>query len=221
MSYVDGVINEFYCERKNNGDINFKPALDCYFQWHSIGWKAYSEVIKSVVRSREYYAVVKETNKETKEIKVFAVAGKVEFQKRKPTQPSSELKYRFTYYLESSNPKWCNCPISLLKLLEEPENDQARLWRKRCEQANKDKRSSMNTANLPLGSIVELTFKTHNGTYETEQYQLVEPNFQFRKPWWCKVVDGEADMSGYCPKKILKSLEDRGQVRVVRYGYAG
>jgi hypothetical protein len=211
MSLMNGVINIYDCPRKNNGDIDFKPALDCYFSWHSIGYRQYAEVLKSVVINREYYAAVRETDKENGTVIVYAGIGKIEFERLK--RGSSEQKFRFHYFTDRENPNYYNCPTSILKMLDEPENENARQWRMACQQHSDKKHDMFNTSNLPLGSIIEITLKS--GTKDL--YELRDSDFQFRKPWWCKV--SEDGVYQYCPKKYVKQLENDGRVKVVRYGY--
>ncbi len=211
MSLVEGVVNICNCPRKNNGDIDFKPHLDCYFSWHSIGYRQYAEVLKSVIINREYYAAVRETDKEAGTVKVYAGIGKFEVIRLK--RGYFEQKFKFNYYTDRENPKLYNCPNSILKMLDEPENDNARKWRNACKQYAEKKHDMFHMSNLPLGSIIEITLKDGH----QELYELKESDFQFRRPWWGRVT--EDGVNQYCPKKYIKQLEEVGRVKLVRYGY--
>lgn len=72
MSLVEGAYKYFLLSTKEKGDIDFKPLLTCYFSWHSIGYRQYAEVLKSVIISREYRVAVRETDKKVGTVKVHA-----------------------------------------------------------------------------------------------------------------------------------------------------
>lgn len=214
MSTIEGVIDLYTCTRTNSGEINLLEYLDCYSNWHNVGRTVYSEVLKSAMHSREYYAAVRETNKENNTVKVYAVIGKVEFLRKKNKRGSRYRYFSFTYFTEDFNPRWHNCPKSILKVLEEPNSDNARLWRQACLQTAEKKHDMFSVMNLPIGSIVEVMLK-QGETYETQQFELKEEAFQFRRSWWCRI---DTDVNQYCPKKMMKRLEELGRIRVMRYG---
>ena len=217
MSRTEGVIHLGVCPRKNDGSIDLKPELDCYFQWHSVGYKAYAEVIKSVMRGREYYAAVRETDKVEKTVKVYAVAGKVYLKRITQKQPNKSVQsYTFEYFEEKLNPRFYNCPASILNLLEEPENDNARQWRLNCMRYAEHQHDMFNISNLPLGSIIEVHHVDTNNQPTSTRFELKESDFQFKRPWWNQMSDD--GVSRYVSKKVLKQLEQAGKVNDLRYG---
>lgn len=156
------------------------------------------EVLKSSIVNTTYYAAVKQTNLKSGNSVVFGMT----------ILTSTNLKdyFNFSYkeISEDMGPGDCQCPISILNLLDETTNQYALDWRERCYAYHVDKNDVDSLYNLSLGSVIE--FETPRK--EIKRAVKCPAGFQFSKPYWAL-----EDNSGYISKKRIPS-----QYKVLKRG---
>jgi hypothetical protein len=123
---------------KSNGSVDRKAEID-----HS-GWGDKLEVLKSSMVGSTYYAAVR--NKETGKVwcAVFLTA----------TVGKDHFNFGYKDMCESMGPTEAKCPVGILNLLTDTDDEYAIKWRERCRQYHADKKSPTSFANLPLGTKI-------------------------------------------------------------------
>lgn len=114
------------------GKVNRKEALDKALTGESKATKW--EVVKSSMVSTVYYAAIRRTEKDTGVSKVFGVVAL--------TSVDNNEYWNFGYKDMTEDMGPCNydCPISILKLLSETEDQWSLEWRQACYERHEDKR---------------------------------------------------------------------------------
>lgn len=124
------------------GKINKKAFLDNEFtaQTKAMKW----EVLKSSMVGSDYYSAVKKTDYETGESIVFGLVV--------ITRVENECYENFSYKEmdETMHPYNYDCPITILRLLTDTDNQEAKDWRENCYrvyEAKKQQRKLMKSFN--------------------------------------------------------------------------
>lgn len=135
----------FYNAETFNGKVNRKVECDSLFECDSL------QVLRSTMVGSVYYAAV-QSNKSGQ---VFAVICLTSSDRRNG--------YNFGYkdMDETEGPCECKCPIAILNLLTDTDNEYANDWRKRCREYHEARTAQPSLTSLRVGSIVEFTA---NGT---------------------------------------------------------
>lgn len=136
-----------------NGKIDRKSEIDS--MWNDDISKKFN-VLKSSLVGSTYYAAIQ--NKETD--KVFAVIFLTS------TNMKEYCNFSYKDMDETCGPYRYDCPVGVLKLLSETDNEYANEWRKKCyekhEQKKAERKNLNSLGNLPVGSKISFITK-----YET------------------------------------------------------
>ena len=179
-----------------NGTVDRKAEIDN--MWNYDSSKKF-KVLKSSMKGSIYYGAIQ------REEKVFAVIFL--------TSVSNKDYYNFSYkdMDETMIPYAYDCPISILKLLTETDNEYANEWRKKCyenhEQKKAEKNNPSSLKNLAVGT--KISFIAKYGTSANN----VGDEVVLTKVINCK---GKAIWYGYGYKwneKMIKSICD-GEYKV-------
>ena len=175
---------EYRAEHYKKGKVDRKAELDPMYTQEehdvlldgkTVHYPEY-KVLKSAMVGSTYYAAVQITNTVEGFSKVRAAVVL--------TSVDSKRYFNFAYkdMSEDMGPYCYDCPIGILKLLTETDNEVALEWRAKCWEKHKKKNSPTSKANLPVGSIIEFEWGD-----EVKRLQKCAPCYQFRRPWW-KVI---------------------------------
>ena len=120
----------------NGSKINRKAECDKQFTYANSPY----EVLKSSMVGTTYYAAIKKGDI------VFAVIFL-----------TSTDRWEFGYkdMDETMGPYRYDCPVSILKLLTETDNEEANLWRQHCRENIERKKKQIKLGSLPVGTIIE------------------------------------------------------------------
>ena len=188
-----------------NGTVDRKAECDAYFTQGPN--KGHFKILKSVMVGSIYYAAVQSHPKKPA-IENDNVSEEPISQNRiwaAIFQTRTNMREHFNFYYkdmdETVGPYQCDCPESILKLLDPTDSDFALAWRKRCRLQAEHKKS---IKKLPVGT--KITFKAHSnmshgvkaGQEITLQKQLRYRNGKKQLQW----NDGH-----YCWKAIYIPLE--------------
>lgn len=143
-----------------------------------------SEVLKSSMVGNVYYAAIKETRFATdtkpETSKIFAVVCL--------TSVDNKDYFNFSYkdMDESCGPYEHKCPIGILKLLPETNDEWALEWREKCLEYHKRKANKLNLAGLKVGSKISYFRYNPEVPGNTEEVILVKhaPSYQFTRSFW-------------------------------------
>lgn len=166
---------------KQNGEIDRKAEIDDMFARPNSNKVSY-KVLKSAMVGSVYYGAIERCELQTNQQIKREVFGLVVL-----TKVNMKDYYNF-YYKEISEdcgPAEAKCPINILKLLTESDNENAVAWRNRCYAYHEERKSDDSLSNLPIGSCIRTNI---NG----KTYDLVKrgPNQQFKRCWW------------FCPSEV-------------------
>ena len=166
---------------KENGKIDRKAECDAYFE-EGLNTGHY-KVLKSTMVGAVYYAAVKN---------LVRCVGKNEdgYGIYEPIDNgvvwgavflTSVEKNWFNYKAmsEDMGPVESSCPISIINLLSDTEDEDALSWRERCRENAKSAKNPQALKNLPVGTVIRFTL---NG----KDYDVVKmaPYHQFKRSWW-------------------------------------
>lgn len=134
-----------------NGNVDRKAECDemCTFETE----KKTNRVLKSTMVGKMYYAAIETTYKEVPKREVWAAVF--------ITGTNSKDYYNFGYkdMDETMHPYYYDCPNSILELLTETDNENARTWREKCREQNakkkQERKSGDSLNNLPVGSKIK------------------------------------------------------------------
>lgn len=162
-----------------NGKIDRKAECDAYFM-EGLN-RGHYEVLKSTMVGSTYYAAVKNLKK---------YVGKKDDKYIYEDLPENEQKVWAAVFLTSvdktqflykdisefEGPGYYECPLSILSLLSETDNEYALAWREKCKEGNHNRRF---LHNCPVGTII--TFM-HNG----KEIRIIKhpAGYQFKKDFW-------------------------------------
>lgn len=157
---------------KDNGAVDRKAEIDN--MWNTDGK---FEVLKSAMNGSTYYGAIKRENE------VFAVVYL--------TSGDSKDYFNFSYkdMDETMCPYYYDCPIGILKLLSETDNECALEWRKNCyerhNQKKAEKKNPNSLKNLPVGSWISFVAKHEtNANNAGDEITLVKVARYGGKPYW-------------------------------------
>lgn len=88
------------------------------------------------------------------------------------------MNFQYTLYHENDLPVYFNCDNSLLELLDETENENAKVWRQRCRELNQLKREVLALDMLPVGTKISVKW---NGGIRELTKSIVPP---LKTPIW-------------------------------------
>lgn len=80
---------------------------------------------------------------------------------------------------EDEGPAESKCPVSILKLLSDAEEESAKAWRERCYTYAKEKDSSNSLRKLPVWTKIRITIE--GDTVELTKHPAA---YQFKRPFW-------------------------------------
>ena len=157
-----------YTER---GKVDRKAECDSIYTWEDEKYK--TEVVKSAMKGRVYYAAIRQTDKQT---------GKSQIQGNVTLTSSERGGFNFGYKGISENCGPCedSCPKSILLLLTDTDNEYAKEWRERCWNNIYNKKPTLTS--VKIGQVIEFQFGN-----ETIRAEKMAPAYQFKTPWY-KVV---------------------------------
>lgn len=180
----------YHFEIDNRGNVDRKATLDREFnKWSGkkqSGVEFTTENIKSAMRGNTYYSAMR-TAYSDGSIEIWALII--------ITSVNNSRGYKEFMYKEMSEdmiPGYYDCPVSILNLLTETDNENANIWRENCRK-NREKKNNSWLRKLPEGGRIIWT------RYDGKQYTVVKhpAAYQFKTWFW------------YCPetgKYIKKSL---------------
>lgn len=135
-----GIHADFY----KNGKVDRKAEMD--YRWTQEESEDYAQlrVLKSSMVGSVYYAAV-EVSENEKMVQVFGVTGL--------TSVDNNDYYNFSYkdIDETMGPYSYDCPIGILNLLTDTDNENALEWRKECRKRHEEKKRKQKIRN----SLVE------------------------------------------------------------------
>lgn len=187
---------------KSNGEIDRKAECDAYFL-ESLN-SGYYKVLKSAVVGSVYYAAVQS-------LKRYSDKRDADGNRTEEDIPEGERKtwaaviltrldsrdyFNFTYkeMSEDCGPCENKCPVSILKLLSETDDEFALEWRKRCWKYHESRKSPMNLSNLPVGASISF-----NDSSGKEQVYVKQPAaYQFKRSFWYSPASDK-----YIPQKYI------------------
>lgn len=120
-----------------------KEELDVLFTFDGITYK--HKVLKSTIKNNVYYAAVEVINSENNNREVFAAVCLLS---QRADYPG--MWYGYKDMCDTCGPVVADCPISILNLLTETDNETANAWRKRC----RDNAQKPNLSKLPTGTKI-------------------------------------------------------------------
>lgn len=122
-----------------NGKIDRKKVMDERFVEDNKerSW----EVVKSSMVGRIWYGALKRTNKMTSKTYTFAVVAITS------TQKDEYFNFGYKDMDESMVPYYYDCPVSILKLLDETDDENSLSWRKGCYENHEEKSKKRKAAN--------------------------------------------------------------------------
>lgn len=153
------------------GKVNRKAECDKLLTWNSD--RSAGKVIKSAMRGSVYYAAFEHTDKLTNEVKVVGAVFLT----------SSDIKngcnFGYKDMDETCGPGYYDCPLSIIKLLSETDNQAALDWRKKCIEKAQNKKTSW-LKNVGIGE--KIVYTRHDG----KEIVLVKhaPAYQFKTWFW-------------------------------------
>lgn len=129
------------------------------------------EILKSSMVGSTYYAAIRRTSYPDGESHVFGCVCL--------TSVDNSDWFNFSYkdMSEDMGPGESKCPVSILKLLDDTDNEYSLAWRKRCWDFAQNKNK---LGDLPIGTTIE--WENYKG--ETVQATKRSPAYQFKTPWW-------------------------------------
>lgn len=130
-------------------------------------------VAKSAMVGSTYYGAIKD---EDLEDGTFEIVGVVCLTN---TNNRDYFNFGAKSMDETTGPYMYDCPVSILNLLSETDNEYALEWRKKCRAQIEAKKSKPNLGKLPIGTVIEFNV---NG--ETHRFTKHAPAFQFKTPFW-------------------------------------
>lgn len=132
------------------GNVDRKAECDEQLNWETENRK--NRVLKSAMVGSTYYGAV-ESTLNSGERTVFGVVFL--------TSTNNRDYYNFGYkdMDETMHPYYYDCPNSILELLTETDNENARTWREKCREQNakkkQERKSGDSLNNLPVGSKIK------------------------------------------------------------------
>ena len=151
---------------KSNGKVDIKKECDTLYKWKDEKYDV--RPVKSVVKNSVYYAAISTidnfTNKEV-------ISGVVCL---------TDVKngwFGYKSIAETMGPIARECPLSVISLLSDTENEYALKWRDSCKKFWESGRGRL--GKLPIGTTIEFEF---NGS--PKKYTKVPASHQFKKPYW-------------------------------------
>lgn len=153
-----------------------KGELDKIFSWSQENKN--HKVLKSSMVGSVYYAAV-EITEFGKERKVVAVIVLTSLDNR------DYCNFGYKAMDETMLPYYYDCPISILKLLTETDNENSNKWRKYCYEKIEKKKNGNSLNKLPVGTIIEFQrYNASSNAYETIKAIKRNPAYQFKTDWW-------------------------------------
>lgn len=175
-----------------NGTVDRKKECDYY--WEGGLNSGHFEIVKSRIVGSIYYAAIKPLKK---------YIGKNEEGEYQYTDiplaeqeiiavvmlTSTNMKdyYNFSYkgLDETMLPYYYDCPISILKVLSETNNESAKEWRRRCYEKIQQKKNPNALNNLPEDTIVEIVLPWNTQYYkEGDVLQVKKRKWNRRTRWF-------------------------------------
>lgn len=117
-----------------NGTVDRKAEMDFYFKEEdTVGGKYHLKTLKSAMVGSTYYAAIEKTDNGTQEKEVFAVICL--------TEVDMKDYFNFSYkdMDETMGPCERKCPIGILDLLTQTDNQWANEWREGCRKYHERK----------------------------------------------------------------------------------
>ena len=166
---------------KENGKIDRKAECDAYFE-EGLN-RGNFKVLKSAMVGSVYYAAVKNlvkcigNNEEGRGVYVPIDNGRVWGAVFLTSVEKGEFYYKDMS--EDVGPAESKCPVSIINLLSETDDEFALNWRERCRENAKSAKNPQALKNLPVGTVIRFAL---NG----KDYEVVKmaPNHQFKRSWW-------------------------------------
>lgn len=163
----------YHATHYKNGKVDRKAEIDA--MWNDGSGKY--EVLKSAIKGRVYYAAIRT------EEKVFAAIYL--------TSTNSKDFFNFSYkdMTETMYPFYFDCPVEILNLLTETNNEYALEWRKKCRENHARKKAEKNNPNslknLPVGTRIMFTGKNGTNVDGTrEEFTLTKTSDNNGKVFW-------------------------------------
>lgn len=168
----------YHADFYKNGKVDRKAECDKVYSFENDGQK--SVVLKSSVVGSTYYAAVQYTNKDKNETTVYGAVCL--------TQIDNNDYFNFAYkdMTEFYGPCECKCPVSILKMLSDTDNEYAIEWRKRCREYHENKSKKTWLDKVEIGE--RIVFIQHDG----KEVVLVKhaPAYQFKTWFWYDIGSG-------------------------------
>lgn len=209
----------YHAEHYKKGTIDRKKECDEY--WEGGLNRGHFKVLKSAMVGSTYYAAVQilkeyvgkdnDNNDIYKDVENGQVFGIIFL-----TSVNMKDYHNFSYKPmdETMGPYQYNCPIGILKLLPETDNEYAKEWRRKCyEQHDKNKNpDSLNK--LPVGTVIKviMPFNTKRCEEGQEVYLVKEDKIGKRTKWFMK------DSYIYFTQGLMKTISEYNYEIVQRGG---
>lgn len=174
-----GMHTDYYDKR---GNVDRKMA--CRAEYSRYG----CEVLKDSIRGSVYYAAVKHPDGHVFGLVMHTIVNNDDY-------------YNFSYkdIDEGMGPHDYDCPIGILNLLSDTDNEFALEWREKC----RAKQGRPAKSALPVGTIISFTFN------DKEMIAVKRaPAYQFKRTWWYLPESGRYVASRYIGEfKVLTEEE--------------
>lgn len=200
------------------GTVDRKRECDAY--WEEGLNRGHFKILKSSMVGSTYYAavqVLKEYVGNENDVDIYKnIENGPIFCVIFLTSVAMKDYYNFSYKPmdETMHPYQYNCPIGILKLLPETDNEYAKEWRKKCyEQYNKNKNPD-SLKKLPVGTVIKviMPFDTLRCKEGQEVYLVKEDKIGKRIKWFMK------DSYIYFTQGLMKSISEYGYEIIQRGG---
>ena len=200
------------------GIVDRKRECDAY--WEEGLNRGHFKVLKSAMVGSTYYAavqVLKEYVGKENEVDIYKdIKNGPIFCVIFLTSVDMKDYYNFSYKPmdETMGPYQYKCPISILKLLPETDNEYAKEWRRKCYEQH-DRNKNPNSLNkLPVGTVIKviMPFDTRRCKEGQEVYLVKEDKIGKRIKWFMK------DSYIYFTQGLMKSISEYGYEIIQRGG---